>query len=135
MLGLMKMSALSAVLSFVGVTAYNQSVSAGPSAPSEKAFTDRILPDGAVSASLATPVGRTSAPSRVTAAGGKGDRLVAVVPTNCVDQEWPYIAADCLTRDDGRAKPGHVRVITIERREGENTSVLQRVPQTTMAQR
>jgi hypothetical protein len=101
MLGFLKMSALSAVLSFVSVTAYNQSVAAGPS----------------------------------KSAGTKGDRLVAGVPTNCADQEWPYIAADCLTRDDGRAKPGHVRVITIERREGANTSVLQRVPQTTIAQR
>jgi hypothetical protein len=135
MLGLLKMSALSAVLSFVAVTAYNQSVAAGPSAVSQKVFTDRILPDGALSASLAAPAGTISVPSRVTVAGPKGDRLVAVVPTNCADQEWPYIAADCLSRDDGRVKPGHVRVITIERREGENTSVLQRVPQTTVAQR
>ena len=135
MLGLLKMSALSAVLSFVSVTAYNQSVAAGPSAPSGKTFSDRILPDGAVPVALATRVDESRVTAVVKTAGTKGDRLVAGVPTNCADQEWPYIAADCLTRDDGRAKPGHVRVITIERREGANTSVLQRVPQTTIAQR
>jgi hypothetical protein len=135
MLGFLKMSALSAVLSFVSVTAYNQSVAAGPSAPSGKTFSDRILPDGATTAALGTRVDQAAVTVQVKSAGTKGDRLVAGVPTNCADQEWPYIAADCLTRDDGRAKPGHVRVITIERREGANTSVLQRVPQTTIAQR
>jgi hypothetical protein len=135
MLGFLKMSLVSAVLSFGVVTAYNQSVSAGPSAPSPKAFTDRIAPDSAALVSLAAKASAAASDARTTVAGAKGDRLIAVLPLNCADQEWPYIAADCLTRDDGHPMPGRVRMITIELREGENTSVLQRSPQTTMAQR
>jgi hypothetical protein len=61
--------------------------------------------------------------------------LAGVVSTNCADQEWPYVSADCLSREDGRPKPSRVRVITIERREGLNVSILQRAPQTEIAHR
>jgi hypothetical protein len=135
MLGFLKMSALSAVLSFGVVTAYNGAVSAGPTLPSQKAFNDRVLPEGDIAATGSVRIRVGSEASRPELAGRKGDRLLAVVPTDCDNQEWPYLAADCLSRDDGRAKPTHVRVITIERREGANTSVLQRVSQSVVAQR
>jgi hypothetical protein len=133
MLGLVKMSALSAVLSFGVVQAYDRAVSPMDGAPSTKVFHDRIEPGTGGAAKLVSADG----PARSGTAGrteGKGDRI-AVVPTNCAGQEWPYISADCLTRDDGHAKPARVRLITVEHREGANVSVLQRVQPTSVANR
>lgn len=138
MLGLVKMSALSAVLSFGVVQAYDRAASPFEGAQAGKAFTgkafhDRIEP-GSGSAAKAASTDRNTTSAPVAAGQGKADRI-AVVPTNCADQEWPYISADCLSREDGHNKPGRVRMITIEHREGSNVSVLQRVLPTTVANR
>src|SRR4051794_30856040 len=133
MLGLVKMSALSAVLSFGVVQAYDRAASPLDGAPSGKAFHDRIEP-GSDLAERAVLADRVATPSPNTSRQGKGDRI-AVVPTNCADEEWPYISAECLSRDDGHNKPGRVRMITIEHREGANVSVLQRVLPSAVANR
>jgi hypothetical protein len=64
----------------------------------------------------------------------KGDKL-AVPSTDCEDQSWPYIAHDCLVSPDGKPVRKVSRVITIERRTGDNSSELVRLPVTDMAQR
>ena len=133
MLGLVKMSALSAVLSFGVVQAYDRAASPVDGAPSGKAFHDRIEP-GLGAAARASAADRNVSAASAGAGQRKGDRI-AVVPTNCADQEWPYISADCLSRDDGHTKPGRVRMITIEQRDGGNVSVLHRVLPTTVANR
>jgi hypothetical protein len=134
MLALVKMSALSAVLSFGAVQAYERTISPMDGAPSGKAFHDRILPSSGPAATALKTVERDVVSAPVAAGARKGDRI-AVVPTNCADQEWPYVAADCLSRNDGHNKPSRVRMITIERREAANVSVLQRVPPTAVANR
>ena len=130
MRGFLKMCALSAVLSVTLVTAYNQAWSSQPDPARGKLYQDRLSgaepdPQHAI---------RPVASARVTPATGarKGDRLKATA--TCADQTWPYIPPACLASGrDGAAKP--VRVITIEAREGANTSVLVRVPQAEIASR
>jgi hypothetical protein len=64
----------------------------------------------------------------------RGDKL-AVPAAECELQSWPYIAHDCLISSDGNPVRKVSRVITIERRTGENSSELMRMPVTDMAQR
>jgi hypothetical protein len=64
----------------------------------------------------------------------KGDKL-PVPTTDCSRQDWPYIAQDCLVSSDGNPVRKVTRVITVERRTGENSSELLRLPVTDMAQR
>jgi hypothetical protein len=63
----------------------------------------------------------------------KGDRL----PTSeaCDRAGWPYFAQDCLSSQDGAPVRKVTRVITIERRVGDNTSELVRTPVADVAQR
>jgi hypothetical protein len=141
MLGFVKMSALSAVLSFVLVTAYNHGTSSAAVPPAGKLFQDRIAPDSdAVSTATIGFAGLTAATAfQDVSAESKGDRLpsTTAVPAggDCARQPWPYVALNCMSRDDGRPKPGRVRVITVETRDGPNTSVLQWSPQTEIARR
>jgi hypothetical protein len=65
---------------------------------------------------------------------GKGDKL-SVPMTDCGRQDWPYITQNCLVSSDGNPVRKVSRVITIERRTGDNTSELLRLPVTDMAQR
>jgi hypothetical protein len=64
----------------------------------------------------------------------RGDKL-AVPAAECELQSWPYIAHDCLISQDGNPVRKVSRVITIERRTGENSSELVRLPVTDMAKR
>jgi hypothetical protein len=64
----------------------------------------------------------------------KGDKL-PVSMADCDGQGWPYIAQDCLVSSDGNPVRKVSRVITIERRTGDNSSELMRLPVTDMAQR
>jgi hypothetical protein len=64
----------------------------------------------------------------------KGDKL-PVSLADCDRQGWPYIAQDCLVSSDGNPVRKVSRVITIERRTGDNSSELMRLPVTDMAQR
>ena len=63
---------------------------------------------------------------------GKGDRWSARTAADC---SAPYISAECLTPVGEARAPRPVRTITVETRQGTNTSVLVRVPQTTVASR
>ena len=57
------------------------------------------------------------------AAAPKQDKLSAP-PAECGKQDWPYISAECLIAVDTDTLHRKVRMITIERRYGENTSLL-----------
>ncbi len=57
------------------------------------------------------------------AAAPKHDKLPPA-PAECGKQDWPYISADCLIAVDNDTLRRKVRMITIERRYGENTSLL-----------
>ncbi len=70
----------------------------------------------------------------ITFALPKADRGT-MADGNCTQQDWPYIAQTCLTSADGKPVRKIARVITVERRTGENSSELTRVPLTTLANR
>jgi hypothetical protein len=61
----------------------------------------------------------------------KGDRLSA---QNC-GQDWPYATEQCQLAADDNAATKVTRVITVERRVGDNTSELVRMPVADLAQR
>jgi len=64
---------------------------------------------------------------------GKNDRMP--LSETCARQDWPYLSQQCLVSVDGSPVRKVQRVITIERRIGENTSELARLPVTDLAQR
>jgi hypothetical protein len=130
MRGLLKMSALSAVLSFTLVTAYNHAWSSQAEPAHRKIYQERLSTDDA-SARDALPSSPVALPSISTAL--KGDRLAA--HPDCIDQTWPHIAPACLAASNAGLQEKRVRTITIEAREGANTSVLVRVPQAEIASR
>jgi hypothetical protein len=63
----------------------------------------------------------------------KTDRLP--LAESCDGQSWPYFSHECLMSGDGTATPKVNRVITIERRVGDNVSELMRMPVSDLAQR
>jgi hypothetical protein len=130
MRGFLKMTALSAVLSFTLVTAYNQALSSQPDGGG-KIYHDRLSADDEAAVRASSPVVAAAFPSATTAR--KGDRLAP--QTACGEQTWPYIAPSCMSASGNGATPKPVRVITIEAHEGVNTSVLNRVPQADVASR
>jgi hypothetical protein len=65
--------------------------------------------------------------------GRKHDKLP--VSESCSHQDWPYRSPQCLASADGSSVRKVNRVITIERRIGDNTSELVRVPVADLAQR
>jgi len=65
--------------------------------------------------------------------GSKGDKLQ--VSGSCELQSWPNFSQECLVSTDGSTSRKVSRVITLERRIGENTSELVRVPVDDLAQR
>jgi hypothetical protein len=132
MLGFIKMSALSAVLSFGVVTAIDHNWSKAD-AGSTKIYTDRVAADPLPAPTAARLLGQ-AVPAVTVERAGKGNRLADVAPPNCQGQSWPYVSAECLSRDDGRPKPSRVRMITIEQREG-TVSILQRVRDVEVATR
>jgi hypothetical protein len=66
--------------------------------------------------------------------GSKSDKLMAISDT-CAQKDWAYLSQDCLVPAEGKTVRKVSRVITIERRVGENTSELVRVPVADLAQR
>jgi hypothetical protein len=124
MLGFIKMSGLSAVLSFVLVTGYGHVAAPAAPAGSAKAYQQRL--------GEASPAPHAGA--AVLVSGRKGDRLEGA-PDGCAGQTWPYLGAACIQAADGAEKREHVRFVTVESREGVNVSVLRRVPQTDVALR
>src|SRR5688500_5706050 len=109
MRGFLKMTALSAVLSFTLVTAYNEALSSQPD-PGGKIYQDRLSTHDEAAPRASSPVVAAASPT-VTSAR-KGDRLAP--GTACGEQTWPYIAPSCMTASRNGATLKPVRVITIE---------------------
>jgi hypothetical protein len=137
MLDFVKMSALSAVLSFGVVATYNGSNPGREEASTGKVYLDRVLPDADPLTTASVQTEQTFAPGGevLHVSGRKGDRLTGAAARPCADQQYPHIASGCVSQNDSRAKPAHVRMITVETRPGANLSVLERVPQAALAHR
>jgi hypothetical protein len=87
-----------------------------------------------VTSEMFSPVPMTQFIAQKFAAdGSKADKLP--MADSCVSQDWPYIAQQCLVSADGAPVRKVSRVITIERRLGDNASELTRVPLAELAQR
>ena len=106
MFGLVKLSALSAVLSFGVVTVFAPASPSAEAAPAGKPFQGRIAAsDGA--APLRAASGQQTAGdfnSPIPARIAKGDRL-RTLPNHCAGQTWPYVSSDCIADRDGRPMP------------------------------
>jgi hypothetical protein len=83
--------------------------------------------------SLAQFTAKKFVEQKAIADGSKGDRLL---PSEaCERAGWPYFSQQCLVSADGSPIRKVSRVITIERRIGDNTSELVRTPVADIAQR
>ena len=92
------------------------------------AFAERF----SVGGQMLVPATKASTGTQITA-DSKGDRLGAV-DKFCADQQWPYIAPECLVAGKGMAVRQPTRFVTVERRNGDVTTPV-RVPLATLAQR
>jgi hypothetical protein len=92
-----------------------------------KIYTERMPQSGEPLVQAASGAAPRAAPRDETAsvaqARGKSERLDRGLAKPCGPRAWPHVAPDCLADP-----PRPVRVITIETRAGEATSVLTRVP-------
>ncbi len=128
----LKITGLSAFLAAGVVTAFGNTGQAAIT-PS-KVFHDRLLSSSdmpEVRSEARLLAGAPASPSHETASR-KRDRWSARTVADC---SAPYISAECLTPVGEARATQPVRTITVETREGTNTSVLVRVPQTTVATR
>jgi hypothetical protein len=117
MFGLVKIAGLSAVLSAGLVNAYTPAPETGA-----KLYQDRIVQSEAASVPLVRTAAYTSSQDNVKGLAGKADSL-----RGCASQTWPNISPDCVSPGAAPARAA-VRTITIEKRDGGNTSVLVRLP-------
>ena len=132
MFELMKIVGVSAVLSAGVVT-----VSEMPGTPDRqpangKVYYDRVPEGEAAPARVlqaAYVAGRLDdGEGAQTSKDGKGDLLRKTSQMGCASQAWPNIAPECLGAAEGTPQRSSVRMITVEQREGANTSVLVRIP-------
>jgi hypothetical protein len=136
MIATFKMIGIASALSAGVVTAYDLPQLRDTAAPAGKTFYDRVLPSDEIEAprtvayAVASP--ETTGSVKEVRQDGKGDQLKS--PT-CASQTWPNISRDCLVAETGTPVRAPARTITIEKREGANTSVLVRVPSTGVASR
>jgi hypothetical protein len=136
MFELMKIVGLSAVLSAGVVTASEYQGQAAKEAPSAKIYTERLSDAPQRAKAVAVHASGPSAPEgEQSVRGSKGDSLRKAQPAGCANQAWPHIARECLTAANGTPVRSGVRTITVEQREGANTSILIRVPASEIAQR
>jgi hypothetical protein len=136
MFELMKIVGVSAVLSAGFVTASEMQAQPDRETVSSKVYTDRLPQVDAMPARvwrINYSGSQHESPSQTTA-GTKGDLLKAPQGA-CASQAWPHIAPECLQSASGSPVRSGVRMITVEQREGANTSVLVRVPAPEVAQR
>jgi hypothetical protein len=130
MLSTLRIAALSAVLSGLVVGIWD--VGAGtPAATSTKTFVDRVPETSIERGAAAVLTAEQHRP--VQSVGQKGNRIAPGAST-CGDAAWPYIPQECLQLAAGGPRAS-ARMITVETRQGENTSILMRLPQTTLAAR
>jgi hypothetical protein len=129
MLSNIKIAAVSAVLSGVIVGIWD-----GDDRSSPKTIVDRV-PETATEPGAANGLISGEVRRPFQSVGIKGDRITSVKTSDCSNAAWPYIPKDCLHLTGLAGPRAGVRVITVETREGENTSILMRMPQTTVATR
>jgi hypothetical protein len=138
MFELMKIVGLSAVLSAGVVTASEMGARPDQGAASGKIYQDRIPagePGPAQALRITYVAGNLDeGQGSQVWKGGKGDLLRNASQKACTSQAWPNIAAECLEAAGGMPVRS-VRMITVEQREGANTSVLVRIPAAEIAQR
>jgi hypothetical protein len=129
------MIALSALMSAGIIAAVDMS---GTQAGDQSAV-EQVAQRFPVSSEMFTPVSMTHfvaqklAAAQPVADGSKGDKLQ--MAESCAREDWPYISRQCLVSTDGGPVRKVSRVITIERRVGDNASELMRVPVADLAQR
>ena len=128
MLEAVKIAGLSAVLSAGLVTA-----SAIPGMPVAGAVDGKIYTDRVADAPAPRLVAYAVSSAAATVQG-KGDSL-HVASDRCAAQAWPHIPQECLTAVGTASARKTVRAITLEQRDGANTSVLVRLPAQEIAQR
>jgi hypothetical protein len=137
MFELMKIVGLSAVLSAGVVTASEMGSRPDQGAASGKIYHDRV-PAGEPGPAQALRITRVASldegQGSQASKGGKGDLLRNASQKACTSQAWPNIAPECLEAAGGMPVRS-VRMITVEQREGANTSVLVRIPAAEIAQR
>jgi hypothetical protein len=139
MFELMKIVGVSAVLSAGFVTASEMQAQPEREPASAKIYTERLpqgdaVPARALRITYAAGSQAESRESRMST-GLKGDLLQKAPHGACASQAWPNIAPECLQSASGVPVRSSVRMITVEQREGANTSVLVRVPSPELAQR
>ena len=132
MLSTFRIAAVSAVLSGLVVGIWD--ADARTPADSAKTFVDRV-PETAVEASTATSLISAEQRRPTQSAGRKGDRSASAGVAGCDEAAWPYVPQACLHFAGGAEPRTSVRTITVETRQGDNTSILMRMPQTTVAAR
>jgi hypothetical protein len=129
MLSTFKIAALSAVLSGLVVGVWDART---PAATSTKTFVDRVPQTTIEGGAAAVLTAEQHRPDQ--SVGKKGDRTAPGTST-CGDAAWPYIPQECLQLTAAAGPRPSARMITVETRQGENTSILMRLPQTTVAAR
>jgi len=97
-----------------------------------KTFVDRLPQDA--SDNIAQLITVTRSPATRTSEH-KADRIIPGRLEGCGEAAWPYARQECVTLASGAEPRSSVRFVTVESRVGENTSVLVRMPQTTVASR
>jgi hypothetical protein len=134
MFELMKIVGVSAVLSAGLVTASEMQPQPGAEPVGGKIYMDRV-PEGEpvrIERAAYTAAPRDEDRGAQTVREGKGAPL-AKASAACSSQAWPHIAPECLAAAEGASARGSVRTITVEQRQGANTSVLVRLPATELA--
>lgn len=133
MFELMKIVGVSAVLSAGLVTASEMQPQPGAEPTSGKIYGDRV-PEGdpARIEWAAYTAGQGDEDQAQMRREGKGDAFAKGQQPECASQAWPHIAPECLAGSGNPAR-GSVRMITVEQRQGANTSVLVRVPAADLA--
>ncbi len=135
MFELLKIAGVSAVLSAGLVTASEIQPQPAAEPTGGKVYIDRVPEEGTARLSRAAYAAgpRDGDYGTQTLRDGKGDPLGKTPQGSCGSQSWPHITPECLTGTEGGPARGSVRMITVEQRQGANTSVLVRVPASNLA--
>ena len=129
MFELIKIVGMSAVLSAGLVTASEMQPPTAAEPIPGKVYSDRV-PEGEpmrVSRAAYTSGQRDEDGGVRALRDGKGDAFGHPLRDACAAQAWPHLAPECLGASDGSVRRV-VRTVTVEQREGANTSLLVRIP-------
>ena len=133
MLSTFQLAAVSAVLSGLVIGIWDADART-PASGSTKTSLDRV-PETAVDSGGPGVLIKAKERRPTQSTGRKGDRTASAGASACADAAWPYVPQECLHLTGGDGQRASVRMITVETREGKNTSILRRLPQTTIASR